>query len=153
MSDSQPSSSKHPRPLVARVRSALLYTLVGFSLAALTAVTATAAKSWRDGRAARSRALYEEGLVLVGSGHATEALEGAVTGQTLADLLVDQPLPMVHPDQSLDTALRVLGPHPMLVVSRRSDGRLLGAIGIDEVLAAYGVAGRPACGAGVESHA
>ncbi len=79
------------------------------------------------------------------------AIAGATTGETIGSLVVERPLPVVHPDQSLDAALRVLGPHRLLAVSRRSDGRLLGAITIADILAAYGVAARTPPGVGVES--
>ena len=48
------------------------------------------------------------------------------------------PLPLVHPDQSLDVALRRLGDRPFLpVVHRAESGRLMGVVGIDDILGAY----------------
>jgi CIC family chloride channel protein len=48
------------------------------------------------------------------------------------------PLPVVHPDHSLDTALRRLGDAPLLpVVHRAEPGRLVGVITIDDILAHY----------------
>jgi CIC family chloride channel protein len=98
-------------------------------------------------------------IVLVGSDKGPwrpmdpQRLAGAIDGQTLDHVLTSRPLPVVHPDQSLDAALRVLGPHGMLAVSRRSDGRLLGAIAIDDILNAYGIAGRRPPDPGPDSQA
>jgi CBS domain-containing protein len=48
------------------------------------------------------------------------------------------PLPVVHPDQSLDVALRRLGDRPFLpVVHRAEAGRLVGVVGIQDILSAY----------------
>jgi hypothetical protein len=47
---------------------------------------------------------------------------------------------MLHPDQSLDAALRAFGPHRALpVVSRRDPTRVLGELRLEDVLRAYGV--------------
>ncbi len=75
MSDDQSSRVAPTRHVAGRLRPILLYTLVGVSLSGLTVATATAARTWRNERAARSHALYQEGLALVGSGHAADALE------------------------------------------------------------------------------
>ena len=62
----------------------------------------------------------------------------------------EEPLPAVHPDESLDAALRLFGPHRRLrVVSRRDAHRVLGILTLDEALKAYGVRSP----AGEESHA
>jgi tetratricopeptide (TPR) repeat protein len=75
MSESAPSGPATPRNYFARLRPVLLYTLVGISLSGLTVVTAAASRTWRQERAARSRALYEQGLAQVAAGRPTEALE------------------------------------------------------------------------------
>lgn len=55
------------------------------------------------------------------------------------------PVPMLHPDQSLDVALRAFGPHRVLpVVSRRDPTRVLGELRLEDVLRAYGVEPPPA---------
>ena len=62
----------------------------------------------------------------------------AVPGAAMAD----GPLaPVLHPDQSLDTALRMFGRHRVLtVVSREDVTRVLGTLKLDDVLRAYGIA-------------
>lgn len=48
------------------------------------------------------------------------------------------PLPVIHPDQPLDIALRRLGDHPFLPVVHRADPRrLVGVIGVDDILGNY----------------
>lgn len=48
------------------------------------------------------------------------------------------PLPVLHPDHALDVALRRLGEHPFLPVVHRADSRrLVGIIGVDDILEAY----------------
>ena len=48
--------------------------------------------------------------------------------------------PVLHPDQSLDMALRMFGEHKVLpVVSRQNVTRVLGELLLDDVLAAYGI--------------
>jgi CBS domain-containing protein len=48
------------------------------------------------------------------------------------------PLPVVHPDHTLDTALRRLGDAPLLPVVHRADPRrLIGVIGIEDILSSY----------------
>jgi chloride channel protein, CIC family len=48
------------------------------------------------------------------------------------------PLPLVHPDQPLDVALRRLGDRPFLpVVHRAESGRLVGIVAIQDILKAY----------------
>lgn len=50
-------------------------------------------------------------------------------------------VPILHPDQSLDTALRMFGHHRRLpVVSRQDVTRVLGELSLDAALAAYGIA-------------
>ena len=53
-----------------------------------------------------------------------------------------RPAPVLHPDQSLDTALRAFGSRRELaVVSRRDVTRVLGTVKLQDVLRAYGVNG------------
>jgi len=48
--------------------------------------------------------------------------------------------PVLHPDQSLDAALRAFGPHRSLpVVSRLDATHVLGELRLDDVLRAYGI--------------
>ena len=56
----------------------------------------------------------------------------------------DGPSPILHPDQSLDTALHAFGSRRALaVVSRRDVTRVLGILTLEDVLRAYGVNGEP----------
>jgi hypothetical protein len=49
-------------------------------------------------------------------------------------------MPLLHPDQSLDTALHLFGDRAVLaVVSREEVTRVLGELALDDVLRAYGV--------------
>lgn len=51
-----------------------------------------------------------------------------------------RPIPFVHPDQSLDAALRLFGEHRVLLVVNRQDvTRVMGTISLDDLLRAYGV--------------
>jgi chloride channel protein, CIC family len=79
-----------------------------------------------------------------------EQVEGLVQAgkseQTLSNALVLPPLPPVYRDYSLDTAMRLLARHPLLVVPSRADSRqLLGVLTLADVHRAYGI---PADGAG-----
>ena len=60
-------------------------------------------------------------------------------GLTLSSIVaLNTPLPVVHPDHPLDLALRSLGDRPFLpVVHRAEPGRLVGIIGLDEILGSY----------------
>lgn len=54
------------------------------------------------------------------------------------------PPPIVHPDQSLDNALRLFRTHRLLlVVSRQDVTRVLGQLRVEDVLRAYGIADGP----------
>ena len=56
----------------------------------------------------------------------------------LAELVVGGRLPRLHPDQSLDLALRLMRDAPFLPVVHRADARrLLGVLSLDDILAAY----------------
>lgn len=51
---------------------------------------------------------------------------------------VAEPLPSVYPDQSLDIALKLIADYPYLpVVHRANPSRLVGVIGMNEILGAY----------------
>jgi len=53
-------------------------------------------------------------------------------------VLVDDPLPHVHPDHSVEEALRRLGDLPILpVVNRANFHQLEGVVGLQEILRAY----------------
>ena len=59
-------------------------------------------------------------------------------GTTLRSVLVDDPLPHVHPDHSVEEALRRLGDLPILpVVNRANFHQLEGVVGLQEILRAY----------------
>lgn len=69
---------------------------------------------------------------------ATQLQEGA----TLRSVLPPEPLPHLHPDHSLEEAMRRLGDWPLLPVVNRADFRKLeGVVGLPDVLAAYHSAG------------
>ncbi len=60
----------------------------------------------------------------------------------LHDALPQSPLPYLHPDHSLDEALRRMGEWPLLPVLSRADlDKLVGVIGLPDVLKAYRAAG------------
>jgi CIC family chloride channel protein len=62
----------------------------------------------------------------------------------LRELLPGGRLPRLHPDQSLDLALRLLREAPFLpVVHRANARRLLGVVSLDDILAAYRRAAEP----------
>lgn len=53
--------------------------------------------------------------------------------------------PRLYPDIPMDTAMRLLGPHPILpVTSRANPNRLLGTLTLGDVHRAYGIPERPA---------
>jgi CIC family chloride channel protein len=65
---------------------------------------------------------------------------GAKPGEdaTIGSLCAQAGLPTLHPDEPLETALRMLEDRPLLPVVRRSDhGVLLGVLGLQEILQAY----------------
>jgi CBS domain-containing protein len=48
------------------------------------------------------------------------------------------PLPIVHPDEPLDSALAIIGDRPLLPVVHRADpSRLVGVLGLEDILRAY----------------
>ncbi len=59
-------------------------------------------------------------------------------GERLTSLPPDTRLPWLHPDQTLDVALRVIGDHPLLPVVNRADlERVEGVITLQDILNAY----------------
>jgi CIC family chloride channel protein len=59
-------------------------------------------------------------------------------GATLRGVLVDDPLSHVHPDHSVEEALRRLGDLPFLpVVNRANFHQLEGVVGLQEIMQAY----------------
>jgi CIC family chloride channel protein len=59
-------------------------------------------------------------------------------GSPLEEVYTHPRVPVVHPDEQLDTALRRIGDWPMLpVVSRANFRKLEGVISVQDVLAAY----------------
>lgn len=75
-------------------------------------------------------AITKESLTL----HAVEG-QG---GEPLSHILPGAQLAGVHPDQTLDVALRLIGDHPFLPVLNRADNSYLeGVISLQDILAAY----------------
>jgi CIC family chloride channel protein len=69
---------------------------------------------------------------------ASAAREGA----SLRTVILDEPLPHVHPDHTLEEALRRLGDLPILpVVNRANFHKLEGVVGLPDILRAYHSAG------------
>jgi CIC family chloride channel protein len=65
---------------------------------------------------------------------ASAAREGA----SLRTVILDEPLPHVHPDHALEEALRRLGDLPILpVVNRANFHKLEGVVGLPDILRAY----------------
>jgi CIC family chloride channel protein len=59
-------------------------------------------------------------------------------GASLRSVLLDEPLPHVHPDHVLEEAMRRLGDLPILpVVNRANFHKLEGVVGLQEILQAY----------------
>lgn len=51
---------------------------------------------------------------------------------------LSSPLPVLHPDQRLDAALRVIADHPLLPVVHRADRRhLIGILSLEHILSSY----------------
>jgi chloride channel protein, CIC family len=76
------------------------------------------------------------------SGISKEALHQAVSQENgsvkLRTLLGNQSLPHLHPDQTLEVALRRMGDYPLLPVVHRADfSRLEGVISLQDVLKTY----------------
>ena len=82
---------------------------------------------------------YENGRWgLVRKSALEDAAKSGKGGVSLAELLAGNRLPRLHPDQSLDLALRLIRDAPFLPVVHRADARrLLGVLSLDDILAAY----------------
>ena len=60
------------------------------------------------------------------------------TDARISSLCAEVGLPTLHPDEPLETALRLLEDRPLLPVVRRSDRDILqGVLGLQEILQAY----------------
>ncbi|MCL4846176.1 MAG: chloride channel protein [Acidobacteria bacterium] len=82
-----------------------------------------------DGRWSVVRRELVEVAARTGTGHLS-----------LHQVLAPRPLPKLHPDQTLDAALRLLRGTPLLpVVGRTRGDELLGVISLDDVLEVYGL--------------
>jgi len=67
-----------------------------------------------------------------------DAARAGKGGQPLSQILTSGRLPRLHPDQSLDLALRLIRDAPFLPVVHRADARhLVGLLSLDDILAAY----------------
>jgi CBS domain-containing protein len=67
-----------------------------------------------------------------------EAVKAGKAGQPLSSILPNTRLSRLHPDQSLDLALRLIRDAPFLPVVHRADARhLVGLLSLDDILAAY----------------
>jgi CIC family chloride channel protein len=67
-----------------------------------------------------------------------EAAKAGKAGQPLSSILPNTRLSRLHPDQSLDLALRLIRDAPFLPVVHRADARhLVGLLSLDDILAAY----------------
>jgi chloride channel protein, CIC family len=66
-----------------------------------------------------------------------DAVKAGKGGQPLSSILLGR-LPRLHPDQSLDLALRLIRDAPFLPVVHRADARhLVGLLSLDDILTAY----------------
>jgi chloride channel protein, CIC family len=81
---------------------------------------------------------YETGRwTLVQKALLQDAVKAGKGGQSLSSILLGR-LPRLHPDQSLDLALRLIRDAPFLPVVHRADARhLVGLLSLDDILAAY----------------
>jgi CIC family chloride channel protein len=67
-----------------------------------------------------------------------DAVKTGKAGQPLSSILPSTRLPRLHPDQSLDLALRLIRDAPFLPVVHRADARhLVGLLSLDDILTAY----------------
>jgi CIC family chloride channel protein len=67
-----------------------------------------------------------------------DAARGGKSRQPLSQVLPSGRLPRLHPDQSLDLALRLMRDAPFLPVVHRADSRhLVGLLSLDDILDAY----------------
>jgi CBS domain-containing protein len=110
----------------------------GAFLKAIDTVDAARARIADDG-ADSLLVAYENGRWgLVRKSALEEAAKSGKGAVPLAELLAGNRLPRLHPDQSLDLALRLMRDAPFLPVVHRADARrLLGVLSLDDILAAY----------------
>jgi chloride channel protein, CIC family len=82
---------------------------------------------------------YDNGRwTLVHKSDLQDAVKAGRGSQPLAQVLSSGRLPRLHPDQSLDLALRLIRDAPFLPVVHRADARhLVGLLSLDDILAAY----------------
>ena len=111
---------------------------LGVSVKATDTVDAARAR-FVDGAADSLLVAYENGRwALVRKAAVEEAAKSGKGAMALAELVVGGRLPRLHPDQSLDLALRLMRDAPFLPVVHRADARrLLGVLSLDDILAAY----------------
>ena len=81
---------------------------------------------------------YDTGRWTLVTKSALQDAAKAKGGHTLAQVLPVGRLPRLHPDQSLDLALRLMRDAPFLPVVHRADARrLVGLLSLDDILASY----------------
>jgi CIC family chloride channel protein len=82
---------------------------------------------------------YDTGRwTLVTKGALLDSAKAGKGGHTLAQILPAGRLSRLHPDQSLDLALRLMRDSPFLPVVHRADARrLVGLLSLEDILAAY----------------
>jgi CIC family chloride channel protein len=82
---------------------------------------------------------YDNGRwTLVHKGNLQDAAKAGKGGHTIAQVAPGGRLPRLHPDQSLDLALRLIRDSPFLPVVHRADARrLVGLLSLDDILASY----------------
>jgi len=87
----------------------------------------------------------ESGWHLVSREELLAKLTAAPPGFPLAKVFAPRPVPVVYPDQSLETPLRHIGERPFLpVVHRANPARLVGIVSRDDVLRTYARPAEPA---------
>lgn len=95
-----------------------------------------------------AHALAEDGAggwVAVTRQSLEEAAHRGEAGLPIAQAVPGERAPRLYPDLPVDSALRLLGDYPILpVVSRADAHKLVGVLTLEDVLAAYGVEGKPA---------
>jgi CIC family chloride channel protein len=85
----------------------------------------------------------EEAWSFVERGDVLAAYQHGDGNRGLGEAVAMRPLPRVHPDLSLDAAMRMIGPHPVLpVISRARPHALVGALSLDDIHRAYGIGAR-----------
>jgi CBS domain-containing protein len=82
---------------------------------------------------------YDTGRwTLVKKDELQDAAKAGKGAQTLSQVLPGGRLPRLHPDQSLDLALRLIREAPFLPVVHRADARrLVGVLSLEDILATY----------------